>query len=108
MHHARTNLATALQRAGNLLQECVAALNRQGPGGAHDGVKFGIGKADGWHGRASSLRGGEFRAMVVTPVAYSPCPRQAAACRGFYHADGSLDENRFRACTHKSRLEPAT
>ena len=37
MHHAGAYLATALQRAGNLLQECVAAFHRQRPGGPHHG-----------------------------------------------------------------------
>src|SRR5262249_44320212 len=41
-------------------------------------------RLDGWMAwRASRLRGGGFRAMVVTPFVNSPCPRQAATCRGF-------------------------
>src|SRR5262249_19438251 len=56
--------------------------------------------------RPQACREKESRAMVVTPVAYSPCLRRAAACRGFYHADGRLDENRFRCgngpCTERA------
>jgi hypothetical protein len=40
---ARAYLTTALQRAGHLLQECVAAFHRQRPGGGEDGVQLGVG-----------------------------------------------------------------
>jgi len=43
MHHAGANLATALQRDRNLLQEGIATLDRERPGGRHHGVELGIG-----------------------------------------------------------------
>jgi hypothetical protein len=45
MHGAGADLAAALQRARDMLQERVAALDGNWPGGSHDGGEFGIGKA---------------------------------------------------------------
>src|SRR5262249_43485893 len=42
MHHAGANLAAALQRAGNLLQEGIATLDGNRLRGSHHGVEFGI------------------------------------------------------------------
>ena len=48
--------------------------------------------------------------MVVTPVAYSPCPRQAAAGRGFLYHAASIDNKISRpadSCTADRRCDGA-
>jgi hypothetical protein len=43
MHDSRTNLATASELGGDLLQEGVATLDRKRPRGGENGVELGIG-----------------------------------------------------------------
>jgi hypothetical protein len=45
MHGAGSDLATARQLVGDLLQKLVAPIDRDRPGGGHDGIELIIGKA---------------------------------------------------------------
>jgi hypothetical protein len=49
MHRAGTDLFAAAQKASDLLQKRIAALDRDRPGGSEDGVELGIGQANGRH-----------------------------------------------------------
>jgi hypothetical protein len=64
MHDAGADLAAALQRVRNRLQESVATLHRQRPGGGHDGVELGIGQVNGRHGGLERLARWRARAQI--------------------------------------------